>query len=97
MHGCEVLGVGARRDQRAAGVGEHRDRDRAHLRRRLARTVDDLRQAGAELAMRIDAREVEVADREPRDELTCFDRSDVAARNRVEERSESFGIHGAIS
>ena len=65
VHGCEVLGVGARRDQRAAGVGEHRDRDRSHLPRRFARTVDDLRQAGAELAMRIDASEVKVAHRKP--------------------------------
>jgi hypothetical protein len=47
--------------------------------------------------MRVDAREVEVAHRQARDELTCFGRRYVAARDRVEERSESFCIHGAIS
>jgi hypothetical protein len=47
--------------------------------------------------MGIDAREVEVAYGEPGEELARFRRRHVAARNGIEQRRESFGIHGAIS
>jgi hypothetical protein len=92
---CRLIGVGAGKQDRAAGLVKELDNDLCALLRGLSRSVHGLGQSLAQRAMVVDPGEAEIGEREAPEAPDCIVGRAGARSHVVEELSKRGLVHQA--